>query len=74
MPATIKITISSESAGTALKDTTGQVTQLGQKAKESGSGFSSLREIAVGSLREIGALAVNALGQAAQAPPFQQVP
>src|SRR5438128_1278132 len=67
MAATIKILISKEGAGSAVKDAASDVENLGRKAKDSGAGFSSLREIGVGALREIGTLAVDALGKAAQA-------
>lgn len=67
MAAEIRILISSQGTGSGLADAKRDVQELGQTADKAGGGFSSLREVAVGALREVGALAVNALGQAAQA-------
>ena len=66
MAAEIKITISTSNDG-GLDKAKKDVADLGDAAKNAGGGFSSLKEIAVGALREVGALAVDALGMAAKA-------
>ena len=67
MAAEIRITIQSQNAGGGIAEATKDVEQLGSTAKDAGGGFSALHEVAVGALREIGAVAINALGSAAGA-------
>lgn len=67
MAAEIKITISSVGQGSGFSDAKRDIKDLGDTAQRSGSGFSSLREMATGALREVGRLAVDALGMAARA-------
>lgn len=54
-------------AGQAATSATPPIRELGQSAQQAGSGFSAMREVAIGALREVGAVAVNVMGQAAQA-------
>ena len=64
MAATIRIIVETSGGVDAVKK---DLSSLGDTAKSAGGGFSSLKEIATGALREVGAMAVNALGQAASA-------
>lgn len=64
MAATIRIVVETSGGVDAVKK---DLSSLGSTAQGAGGGFSSLREVATGALREIGSLAVNALGQAASA-------
>lgn len=64
MAAVIKIVVETSGGVDAVKK---DVASLGDSAEKAGGGFSSLKEIATGALREIGSLAVNALGKAAEA-------
>jgi TP901 family phage tail tape measure protein len=56
-----------QEAGQAAATAAVPVKQLGKEAQEAGGGISALQQIAIGAFRQIGALAVNALGQAAKA-------
>ncbi len=67
MAAEIRIIVGQQGSGSAVKDARADVKDLGETADKAGGGFSSLREVAVGALREVGALAVNALASAATA-------
>ena len=60
MAAEIRIVIKSESSGSAIADAKKDVQDLGNTAEKSGKGFSAMREVAVGALRELGAAATNA--------------
>lgn len=68
MPAVIRIQIEgTNGARGALDDAAKGINQLDDAARKGGGGFSSLKEIATGALREIGAAAVNIAAQGAQA-------
>lgn len=60
MAAEVRIIVSQTASGSAIKDTEKDIESLGKTAKESGGGFSALREIGIGALRELGAAATNA--------------
>lgn len=59
MAAQISITINSSSAGSAIADAKKDVQELGETAEKSGGGFSALKEIGIGALREIGSAITN---------------
>lgn len=59
MAAEIKIIISSSSTGSVLADAQKGVQELGETAEKSGGGFSALKEIGIGALREIGSAITN---------------
>lgn len=67
MAAVIRIEINSSSAGSGFDDAKRGLRDLDKAARDSGGGFSSLKEIAIGSLREIGAMAIQAAAAAGQA-------
>lgn len=61
MAAEIRITISSRSdGGSALKETKQDIKDLGETAEKSGKGLSAFREVAVGALRSIGTMGLDA--------------
>lgn len=60
MAAEIRISINSTASGSAVADAKKDVADLGSTAEKSGKGFSALKEIGIGALRELGAAATNA--------------
>src|SRR5512147_2246166 len=60
MAAEIRITINQAASGSAVADAKKDVQDLGDTAKKAGGGFSALKEIGIGALRELGAAATNA--------------
>lgn len=67
MAAVIKIEINSASGGKGIDDATKSLKDLEGTAQKSGGGISAFGQMAIGAFREIGAVAVQALGSAAQA-------
>lgn len=67
MAAVIKIEINSASGGKGIDDATRSLKDLENTATNSGKGVSGFGQVAIGALREVGAVAVNALGSAAMA-------
>lgn len=67
MPAVIRIEINSASAGSGFEDAKRGLRDLGDSAHKAGGGFSSLKEVAIGALREVGAMAAQAFVSAGQA-------
>lgn len=60
MAAEVRIIVGQQGNGSAVADAKKDVAELGQTAEKSGGGFSVLREIGIGALRELGAAATNA--------------
>ena len=60
MAAEIRIIVGQQGAGSAVADAKKDVAELGTTAEKSGGGFSVLKEIGIGALRELGAAATNA--------------
>src|ERR1041384_7073432 len=59
MAAQISIVINSSSSGGAVEDAKKDIQELGETAEKSGSGFSALKEIGGGALRELGSAITN---------------
>src|SRR3972149_8311341 len=67
MPAEIKITINQQSSGNSVAAAKRDLNDLSDTAKNAGSGFSSLKEVATGALRQVGAIATQAFLEAGRA-------
>jgi TP901 family phage tail tape measure protein len=63
MAATVNVIVKEDGIEFVKKN----IASLGKEAEGAGGGFSSLKEVATGALREVGSLAVDALGKAASA-------
>jgi phage-related protein len=67
MAATIKIEINSSSGGKGIDDATRGIKELDSTARSAGGGVSSFGQIAIGALREVGAVATQGMMMAGQA-------
>lgn len=67
MAAEIKILISEQSSGGGIAAAKRDLNDLSNTARNSGSGFSAMREVATGALRQIGTLATQAFAEAGRA-------
>ncbi len=59
MAAEIRITISSQSAGSGIADVKKDVQDLGETAEKSGGGFSIMKEVATGAMRALGSAVLD---------------
>ena len=67
MPAEIRISINQQTSGAGVANAKRDLSDLSDTAARSGGGFNSLREVATGALRQVGAMATQAFLEAGRA-------